>query len=145
MLDFNCEPDVAAWIDAWPCYVKIPEQLSSILEQRGPTPTLPGEERRHVRMRCASVSHRAAMRCTTSLPSLAREVHWNAVYPLDIARKGCGFLHFEQLFPGERCELLFRNGMRADVFVKWCRRIDENCFAIGSQFIDAQEAPAAAN
>ena len=138
MLDHRREPEIAQWIDSWPCYLKPPDELSPLLERSGPAPTQPDDGRQQRRLRCGSIYYRAAMRCAQSLPAIAREAHWYVVYITDIAKCGCGFLHFEQLYPGERCELVLGNGIRVAAEVRWCRRIDENCFAVGSEFIDAQ-------
>src|SRR5262245_12371171 len=92
------QQEITQWIDSWPCHVQIPERLAATFEKRGAAPTLPDEQRGHARMRCASTSLHAALRCFQSLPALPREDRWYGVYPTDVSKKGCNFLHFEPLY-----------------------------------------------
>jgi hypothetical protein len=137
------KPPLAEWIDSTPCLVKIPDRLAASFERRGPVASVSDDARGHVRMHCASLSHKAALRSQRMLPALAREKQWYAVYPIDLGKKGCRFLHFEALYPGEQCEFVFNNGMCQTVEIMWCRRVDESCFVVGAQFVSKSQSAAA--
>jgi hypothetical protein len=144
MLDRDCHKQpvagnapIAKWIESAPCLVKIPAKLAADFERRGPVANIPDDVRSNARMHCASLSHKAALRSQMPLPALAREKQWHAVYPVDLGKKGCRFLHYQALYPGEQCELVFSNGMYQTVEIMWCRRVDESCFVVGSQFATA--------
>ncbi len=128
---------IAKWIESTSCLVNIPARLLANFERRGPAGSISDDTRGNTRMHCASLLHKAALRPQHLLPTLAREKHWVAVYPLDVGKKGCRFLYHEALYPCEQCELVFTNGMHQTIEVMWCRRIDENCFAVGSRFVTA--------
>jgi hypothetical protein len=84
---------------------------------------------------------RAALEYRQSLPGLPRNPGWFGVYMNDLSRKGCGFFHGEQLYPGERTRLVLPTGTDLPIEVRWCRRIDENCFQVGTQFVAGMPPP----
>lgn len=57
------------------------------------------------------------------------------IYLQDLSRGGIGFLHFEQLYRGERTQVLFVNGRSMLIEIARCRRIRENCFSVGASFV----------
>jgi hypothetical protein len=84
---------------------------------------------------------RAALEYRQSLPALPRNPGWFGVYMNSLSRKGCGFFHGEQLYPGERMRLVLLTGTDLPIEVRWCRRIDENCFEIGARFVAGMSPP----
>jgi hypothetical protein len=134
--------DIARWIYSLPCLAQIPQKLREDFEKTGATP-VPGDDvRRYRRMYCRGEKHRAALEVRQSLPKLAREAAWYGVYTNDFSKLGCGFLHSAALYPGERLRVILLTGVERTIEVEWCRRLDKNCYAIGSQFIDAVATPA---
>ncbi len=73
---------------------------------------------------------------------LARESAWYGVYTNDFSKQGCSFLHNSLLYPGERLRLILLTGVERMIEVEWCRRLDKNCFAIGTRFIATEAAGA---
>jgi hypothetical protein len=130
---------VAQWIESCQCHVQLPEKISAHFERRGPVSAVADDVRSNARMHCSSLSHKAALRAYECLPGRLRDKHWFGVYPMDLGKKGCRFLHYEALYPCEQYELVFANGMYQFVEIMWCRRIDEGCYAIGSRFVSTNE------
>ena len=56
----------------------------------------------------------------------------------DLSRGGMNVLHVEQLYPGQRIEVLLHNGTRRAVEVMWCRRLAHRCYTIGCRFVRAE-------
>jgi len=142
MLDSNDrEQAVAAWIYSLPCHVTFPPSLRANFEKSGPAPAVSDDVRSCIRIHCCGKSHRAAMEVRQSLPGFPRETAWHSVYTTNISKKGCGFFHSELLYPGERFSLILLKGIQQAIEVAWCRRIDLNCFAVGSRFLASSPAP----
>ena len=89
------------------------------------------ELRRFRRHNCRSV---AALECGDTLAPAERNAGPCRVFVKDICRTGVGFLHSEQLFPGERIALMFPDGKKYNLRVRRCRRIQTRCFEIGAAF-----------
>jgi hypothetical protein len=137
--DQDCE--LARWIYSLPCRVRLPSKLDEAFEKTGPVPAIPGDVRSGGRLYCRGSGHRAALEYRQTLPALPREAAWHGVYTTDFSRRGCGFLHSEVLYPGERMRLILLTGLRRVIEVAWCRRIDESCYAVGSRFVAATLIP----
>jgi hypothetical protein len=82
--------------------------------------------RRQLRMR-------AVMDLRQTLPAIERERALHCVYLRDISRTGIGFLHADELFPGEECRLWLPQ-KELHVNVVLCRRQGPRCFVIGARF-----------
>lgn len=134
--------DVARWILSLPCYVRLPPKLQKDFEKTGMMPALAEDMRSGCRISCRGHGYRAALECRQSLLALPREVGWHGVYTTDFSRLGCGFLHSEQLFPGERLRLILLTGVRRTIEVARCRRIDETCFEVGARFLKSNDGQA---
>jgi hypothetical protein len=135
MLDSNDrEQAVANWIYSLPCHVTFPPNLRANFERTGPAQTVSDDVRSCIRIHCCGKSHRAAVELRQTLPAFPREAAWQSVYTTNISKNGCGFFHSQLLYPGERFTLVFLKGIQQVVEVAWCRRIDANCYAVGTRF-----------
>jgi PilZ domain-containing protein len=56
----------------------------------------------------------------------------------DLSRGGMNILHVEQLFPGQRIDVMLHNATRRAVEVMWCRRLANRCYTIGCRFVKAE-------
>ena len=110
--------DVARWILTLPCYVKPPLKLQRDFENIGRAPPFPTDERAWCRVFCRGMRCRAALEYRQSLPALPRESRWHGVLTTDFSRDGCGFLHSEILYPGERLRLILLTGIRRVIEVR---------------------------
>lgn len=122
------------------CEVQLPPELEDDFERTGRVPSLPDDGRQYPRLYWRGKQNSAAIEYKQTLPCVPRQQCWHKVYTLDISRGGVAILHSEQLFPGERMQVLFTSGDRMSVEVKWCRRLAEKCFCIGTQFANGKEA-----
>lgn len=57
-----------------------------------------------------------------------------AMMTRDLSRGGINLLHSDQLFPGQRIDIVL-NGMLRCVEVRWCRRIANRCYSVGCRFV----------
>jgi hypothetical protein len=138
MLDSSDQgQEVTAWIHSLPCTVMVPAKLLDDFEKSGPVPTVIDEMRCSVRFYCRGKNHRAALEVRQNYPAVPRQNEWRAVYATNISKRGCGILHSEPLYPGERFGLVLLTGARRSIEVAWCRRVDKNCFEVGSRFVDS--------
>jgi len=96
-----------------------------------------------VRIHCRGKTLRAALELRQNYPAIPRETDWQAVYTVNISKKGCGFLHSQVLYPGEQFAMILWTGLRRTIEVAWCRRLDRNCFEVGSRFVDPLPASTA--
>ena len=49
-------------------------------------------------------------------------------------------VHNEQVYPGQRIDLVLTDGSPRSVEVMWCRRIAHRCYSIGCRFMKAAES-----
>jgi hypothetical protein len=96
--------------------------------------------RSSVRVHCSGNSHRAALGLRQTLPAFPRDTAWQSVFTTNISKSGCGFFHGEILYPSERFDLILLTGIQRWIEVVWCRRIDTNCFVVGSRFCNPSDA-----
>jgi hypothetical protein len=132
--------DMTQWIGSLPCHIQIPPRLRDDFEKTGPMPVPDDDLRRHRRVFCRGTKYQAALELQQSLPALPRKTEWRGVYTNDVSRTGCGFLHSEAIYPGERMRLVLASGIKRLIEAAWCRRLDKNCFLIGAQFVETDAA-----
>jgi hypothetical protein len=133
--------DLVPWIHSLPCEVVLPLKLRDRFEKTGAGPSMPGDARVSCRVSCRGKIHRAALEYAQTFPVLPRLPAWHGVLTTDLSRHGCGFLHSEPLYPGERMQLVLLTGLRRTIEIAWCRRLDERCFAVGAKFIESTASP----
>ena len=91
------------------------------------------ERRRFPRLQ---LRQKAVMDLRQTLPPIEREPAFHCVYVRDISRTGIGFLHADELFPGEKCQLWLPQ-KQLQVNIVLCRRQGPRCYVIGGQFVRA--------
>src|SRR5262245_40911569 len=57
----------------------------------------------------------------------------------DVSRGGINLIHCEQLFPGQKIDIVL-NGAKRSVEVVWCRRRTNRCYSAGCHFIKTDGA-----
>ena len=75
-----------------------------------------------------------------TLPAIVRETEWHSVYTTNISKNGCGFFHSGILYPSERFTIILLTGIQRQIEVVWCRRVDSDCFAVGTGFAQQEVA-----
>ncbi len=139
MLDLDSRAKLDGWILSLPCQVEFPTAYTT--EKVAPSLTMPEDQRRFARLICRGRHLRAALKYDATFPALPRLAGWHAVYTLDVSRGGCGFLHSEPLFPGERMEIVLLGGAHYGIEIIRCARWDDHCFAVGSCFVEHVRPP----
>ena len=56
----------------------------------------------------------------------------------DISRGGLNLLHKQQLFPGQKIDLVLSDGQERRVEVIWCRRLGVGCYSAGCRFVKSE-------
>ncbi len=140
MLDLDARTQVDRWVHSLPCQVKLPD--GRMTEKVARALTTPEDHRRYARLICRGPQLRAALKYATTFSALPRSADWHGVYTLDVSRGGCGFLHSEPLFPGERMEIVLFGGMQHDIKIVRCVRWEDHCFAVGARFTGRASADA---
>jgi PilZ domain-containing protein len=63
-----------------------------------------------------------------------------AMLTRDLSRGGINLLHSDQLFPGQKIEIILDDAPRW-VEVLWCRRLANRCFSAGCRFVTKDGTP----
>lgn len=116
-------------LDALPCQVVLPKEWGDYFQRRGPQTWQGDEIRRYVRSHFPT---RALLELKTTLPAIHRCHEKHVVLMKTISRQGSSFLHFSQLFPGERIQLLLSTG-RISYTVVRCVRHNDRCYEVGTE------------
>ena len=53
----------------------------------------------------------------------------------DISRGGMNILHKQQLFPGQKIDVVLNDGQQRRLEVTWCRRLGVGCYSAGCRFV----------
>lgn len=135
MLAGTGERNVAQLLRELDCKIELPPPWrDNFFAEKGLLPTSFDERRRFVRF---NWRQKGILYVCDSLPSLSRTQRMHVIYTCNIARSGVGFLHYEQLFPGEICEL-WLNDHKLTVEVAHCARLGPQCYMLGSQMAARQ-------
>jgi hypothetical protein len=106
----------------------------------GPLPTAFDEDRRYPRF-----YYRARVQAAIYPPGSPHQPPVEcSLLTRDLSRGGMNLIHNEQVFPGQRIELVLTDGSARSVEVMWCRRIAHRCYSIGCRFIKPAEESASA-
>ena len=114
--------------------LEIPESHAAILLREGFLPPYMGDLRRFPR-RCMNVE--ATLQLGEGLPGFRRTQEHHAVKVIDLSRGGIGFLHSDQLYPGEEVNVVLTNAKTVKVEIRWCRRLGPKCYQLGGRFTAA--------
>ncbi len=136
MLEHGNDRQIERLLELLPCNVQLPAAWRGTFfsDDGVQVPSL-DERRRFIRR---SLRTRALLRVLPTLSSIERASKYHSIYTWDISRQGMGFLHFEQLFPKEQCEIWLPS-RKAKLVVAQCRYIGERCFAIGAKVLTDAE------
>ena len=141
MLDLNAqERSLREVIAALPCSVEFPPGIEIGLQRMGPASTCPDERRQTQRISVGGAGLVAALEYQQTLATVPRRPGWHRLYVVDLSTRGIGFLHSEQLFPGERMQIVLLTGDRRTIEMARCRRLGPRCYRIGGRFVRAGEA-----
>ena len=136
MLDLHGETQsFVETIASLQCDVNLPDSWQDFFAESGVLTSMPGERRRFPRFCLRTV---AAMRCKKHLSTPPRPDQWVKVFAKDVSRAGFSFVHSEQLFPGERLELVVDTSHHYMGEVRRCRKVGPKCYVIGAQFCDEE-------
>lgn len=128
MLASSYQGTLSKLLDELECHVVLPEEWAECyFDEAGVEPTSYHERRQHARFRMRT---KAILEIEESFPAIPRTSEKALVYTCDVGRGGLGFLHTDQLYPGEICTVwLATRKMR--VVVTRCRYHNPMCFQVG--------------
>ncbi|MBI3863756.1 MAG: PilZ domain-containing protein [Planctomycetia bacterium] len=106
------------------------ERLTYFRADTSEPPMYPDERRGYARRQ---LRVRAVMDLKQTLPTIDRKRAFHCIYLRDISRTGIGFLHADELFPGEECRLWLPQ-KDVQVSIVNCRRKSASCYVIGARF-----------
>lgn len=111
--------------------LEIPEEHRARLEQQPSVTAFPGDKRRFQR---AKFHQSAVFVYGGGLPAFPRKAECHLIQFVDLCRGGVGFLHCEQLYPGETMQIMVATGSVYSVEIMNCRRIGARCYHVGARF-----------
>jgi hypothetical protein len=104
----------------------------------GPLPTAFKEDRRfprfYYRARLAAAIYPL---CAAGQPPVAC-----SLLARDLSRGGMNLVHSEQVYPGQRVDVVLTDGSPRGLEVIWCRRMAQRCYTFGCRFIKSEEVTA---
>ena len=104
-------------------------------KKSGPLPTAFDEDRRYPRF-----YYRARVQAAIYPPGRKDQPPaLCSVLTRDLSRGGMNLIHNDQVFPGQRIDLVLTDGSPRSVEVMWCRRMAHRCYSIGCRFIKTAE------
>jgi hypothetical protein len=129
MLEEDYSKHLSKLLDTCECDLAVPSEWKDRLAQQSVIDPIREERRKYVRHHFI---HRAVLECDQTVPSIPREPTLTQVVTSNVSRQGIGFLHSEQLFPGEQITLWLPIGKLAYV-VERCVEHNDNCYEIGAK------------
>lgn len=106
------------------------ESDADFFAKAGPMPTAWDEARRYPRF-----YYRARVRATVHPFRGAQQPPLECtLLTRDLSRGGMNLVHTEQLYPGQRIDLVLLDGVLRTVEVCWCRRLANRCYSVGCRF-----------
>ncbi len=120
-----------AMLSAMECEIVIPDGVEGKSEGPRQIIDINDDRRRYPRQSCQIL---AALKYESTFPALRRSDRLYRVILRNLSRAGVGFLHGEEMFPGENAQFAFLNGTQRNLQVKRCRRIGPKCYEIGGDF-----------
>jgi len=108
----------------------------------GPMPTAWDDHRRHPRFYFRSCAEAYIHPLRGQLDPTAPPCF---LLTSDLSRSGVSLVHTEQLFPGQRLDLILNGESPRRTEVMWCRKWDSERFAIGCRFVSvpSEDGPVA--
>ena len=74
------------------------------------------------------------MVCKQTLPGCPRQERNYRIFVKDISRSSIAFLHFEQLFPRERADVILFDGGVRSIEISRCRKLQSDCYEVVGHF-----------
>ena len=112
------------------------ESADDFWDRTGPLPTGPSDVRRFPRFYFRSCAE--ALVHSLGAKNNETPVH-HFVVTSDLSRGGLSLLHKDQLFPGQRLDIILNGEAPRRMEVVWCRRIGMARYAIGCRFVKSEE------
>jgi len=112
--------------------VESDNEFCEFFELSGPMPTAWDDHRRHPRFYFRSVAEAYIHPLRGQLDPTAPPIF---LLTSDLSRSGVSLVHTDQLFPGQRLDLILNGEAPRPTEVVWCRRWDKERFSIGCRFI----------
>ena len=138
MLAEGYQAELNRLLEQLECRVQLPEEMADdYFSETGALPTSFDERRRFARFRFRT---KAILGVRPTLPVIPRTPEKHVIYSYDMSRGGLAFLHSQQLFPMEVCDLWLPT-QKLVVRVTRCQYLNENCYLIGSQPVGGDEGP----
>jgi len=128
MLEEDYPEQLSSLLPTLPNKIVLPEPLSDILSRRGAAPSCVDERRRFARFYFGA---KAVLEISPTLPAIPREEGRHAIYTANLSRSGVGFLHFEELYPGETVKLWLSQA-KISCVVMHCSRKGPDCYFVGA-------------
>lgn len=128
MLETDYQTELTHLLATLPCDVLIPTSWGSFFTERGPATPTYGDRRRRVRHR---VRIKAVLEVEQTLPMIERDPLSFVVYSHDVSRDGLAFVHSQQMFPSETCQLWLPHG-KVPLIVTRCQRFNSRCYVVGT-------------
>ncbi len=122
--------------------LQLPERPEEYFAATGNIPSIPDDQRRYGR---TNIRIAAALQYRRSIPSLMRKSEWHKIVMRDISRSGVSFLHSEQVYPTEQLMLIMPDGKPRSIEVMRCRRLSNQCYEVGANFIQKLRSSSAHN
>jgi hypothetical protein len=135
MLANDYRRQLADRIQETTCQIAIPRSIQQRFAQRGPCQPLLDDRRRFVRFLCPA---RILVEIGTTFEAIIREPHCYCGLLSDVSREGVGFLHVQQLYPGEAATVWLSTGKLSCRVVR-CRKYNNQCYEIGVVFDDGPQ------
>jgi hypothetical protein len=110
------------------------ESIDDFFERSGPIPTKFDEARRFPRFFFRSCAEAVVY----PLGKGAAQPGQRYVLTCDLSRTGLRLLHNEQLFPGQRLDIILNGQPPRQTEVVWCKRLDKGRYAVGCRFASEQ-------
>ena len=111
------------------------EPVDEFFAKSGPLPSSYDEVRRHPRFYFRTCAE-AKIRPVGKQAGTPGE---SFVLTRDVSRSGLSLLHNQQLFPGQRLDVILNGEAPRTVEVVWCQRMAPRSYLAGCRFIKAEE------
>ena len=113
---------------------ELTESADDFWDRSGPLPTGPSDVRRFPRFYFRS----CAEALVHSLGAKNETPAHHFVVTSDLSRGGLSLLHKDQLFPGQRLDIILNGEPPRRMEVMWCKRIGMARYAIGCKFVKTE-------
>ena len=114
------------------------ESVDDFFDKSGPLPTKLNDLRRYPRFYFRSCAE-ATIHPLPGRPETAQTQHF--LVTCDLSRGGLSLLHKDQLYPGQRLDIVLNGEAPRSLEVVWCRHLAPARYLIGCRFTKAETSP----